>query len=271
MMVVRGFRHLLVFMTVLLLLTSQAAAEESVCLQCHGGLEGRLGAPVAEWRTSIHAENGISCHDCHGGDPTDFAMAMSPERGFLGVPEYEAVPEFCGRCHIGVKEDYLLSAHGQAINQGGAQCVVCHDNHKVKKASPDLINHQDCSRCHEYGRADEIKAAVSDTDRMLAGLEIDLGILAKQGIAVKKMEGATFSLRNDFHRVFHTVDVDKVRSETSNFQQRGSEIQQQIDAVHDELSQRKLIGGVVAGLLFLASIIAFLIRNTYQKEEDAKR
>ncbi len=271
MMVVRYFKSILLLGAGLLLIAPLALAEETVCIQCHGGLEGRLGAPVAKWRESIHAENGISCHACHGGDPTDFTMAMSPERGFIGVPEYQAVPEFCGRCHVGVKEDYLLSAHGKALAEGGANCVICHGNHAVVKAGPEIINPEGCSRCHGYGQAGEIKAAVVETDAMLASLELDLQALGKQGVAIKDMEGATFALRNDFHRLFHSVNVAKVRNETAGFQQQGNEIQQQIEAVHAELDGRKLIGGIVTGLLILASLICFLIRKTYQQEEDASR
>ena len=255
----------------LFILSPPAWAEDSVCIQCHEGQEQRLAAPVGEWRSSIHAENGISCHDCHGGDPTDFGMAMSPERGFIGTPEYAKVPAFCGRCHVGVMDDYLLSAHGKAVNDGGAQCVICHGNHDVQKAGPGIINPEDCSRCHDYGRAGDIKSAVGETDRLLAGLETNLQTLAKLGIATKKMEGETFALRNDFHSVFHSVEIVKVRSETAAFQQRGNEIQHQIDSIHEELGERKLGGGIIAGLLFLASLICFMIRKTYKQDEDAKR
>ena len=93
-----------------------------------------------DWQTSVHAANGISCHDCHGGDPTDMAMAKSPDRGFLGAPEYEEVPEFCGRCHVGVFEAYSAGAHGQALAEGGAQCVICHGNHAIQEAGLELTS-----------------------------------------------------------------------------------------------------------------------------------
>lgn len=249
---------------------SLAQAEEAVCLQCHEGLDDRLSTPVAEWRTSIHAKNGISCSDCHGGDPTDFGMAMSPERGFVGVPEYGEVPAFCGRCHIGVKDDYLNSAHGKALNSGGPQCVVCHGNHNVQQANLELINQQDCSRCHEFGRAEEIKSAMGETDRMIAGIRVDLGKLAKLGIRVKEMEGETFALSNDSHRLFHTIEVEKVRNETAAFLQRGAGIREEIQAIQDELGDRKLLGIAAAGMLFLLSLICFMIRKTYKQDEDAQ-
>lgn len=243
---------------------------ESVCLQCHGSQPGRLGEPVGKWRQSIHAANGISCHDCHGGDPTDFAMAMSPERGFLGAPEEQAIPEFCGRCHVGVKEDYLASHHGQALGSGGPQCVTCHGNHAIVKASLDLINQQDCTRCHDFGRAQTIKDAMFETDQQLAGLTAVLGGLHKIGIAVDELQGATFALRNEFHQLFHSVDVEQVKQQTSQFQSRAAEIKGKVEKIQDELHQRKLWGALAAVLLFFASALFFLIRRTYQDEEKSR-
>ena len=186
--------HSLIPLLVALLLTAGVEAvpaqmPETVCLQCHGKQAGRFGAPVGAWRSSIHAANGISCHNCHGGDPSDMAMAMRPERGFLGAPKESTIPEFCGRCHVGVKEDYLASAHGRALGRGGPQCVTCHSNHAVRKATPDLINSQSCSRCHDYGRAEEIKASVVETDRRITELEQSLAGLRRTGITtVLKIE-----------------------------------------------------------------------------------
>lgn len=248
---------------------ARAQATETVCIECHGAQSGRLGEPVGLWRQSIHAANGISCHSCHGGDPTDFAMAMSPERGFLGVPRGEEIPDFCGRCHAGVKEDYLRSAHGEALGAGGPQCVTCHGNHGVVAASPALINPQDCSRCHDYGRAEEIKAAVVQTDRMISDLEQALAALHRLGIATREMKGEIFALRNEFHRLFHSVDVERVRAQTAGFQQELEEIRLRVAAVEDQLARRKLWGGVVVALLVLGGILALLIHKTYLEEEQS--
>ncbi|PLX84147.1 MAG: cytochrome C [Desulfuromonas sp.] len=243
------------------------ARPETVCIQCHGGLQGRLGEPVALWEGSVHAANGISCHGCHGGDPTDYAMAMSPERGFVGVPTEEEIPSFCGKCHVGVQEDYLQSAHGQALGGGGPHCVSCHGNHDVREATHDLINSEDCSRCHSYGRAEEIKEAVAETDGMIRGLDSSLASLHRLGIGTKEMAGRLFSLRNRFHRLFHTVDVDKVRSETSAFQAELGQIGEEVDAVESQLSKRKLWGAIGVVLLVLAGFLFLLLRKTYAEEE----
>ena len=248
---------------------SAAAAQqdETVCIQCHGGLPDALGAPVGEWRESIHAENGISCHDCHGGDPTDFAMAMSPERGFIGVPEYTEVPEFCGRCHIGVLEDYQKSAHGEALHSGGAQCVMCHSNHSVQKASLDLISPESCSRCHDYERADKIKGILADTDGRIIDMEAELARLGKLGMAVDAFEGQLFDLRNRFHRAFHTVKEARVREQTGEVLAGLETLRAGVDEIDASLGQRKLWGGVAIALLVLAGVLFLQMRKTYEEDE----
>lgn len=242
-----------------------AGPPETVCLQCHGAQTGRLGEPVTLWKGSVHAANGISCHDCHGGDPADVAMAMSPGRGFLGAPKETDIPAFCGRCHVGVREDYLESAHGRALGRGGPTCVTCHGNHRVVTATTDLINRRDCSRCHEYGRAEEIKSAVVSTDQGITSLEREQAKLRRLGITTKEMEGELFDLRNRFHRLFHSVDVDKVRARTDSFQKELAKLKGRVDAIEQELNRRKLWGGAVVAVLLLGAVLALLIYRSYKQ------
>ncbi len=254
--------------SLLLFLSFPALAQvpETVCIQCHGAQPGRLGEPVKLWKESVHAVGGISCHNCHGGDPTDMAMAMSPERGFIGVPKREAIPAFCGRCHVGVKEDYLVSAHGRALGRGGPHCVTCHGNHAVRMATPALINPKDCSRCHDYGRAEDIKSAMAETDLRINDIERRLAALHRTGITTKEMEDELFALRNSFHRLFHNVDVEKVRSQTAGFQTELAKIHARLAAIEGELARRKLWGGAVVALLVCCGILALLIYKSYREE-----
>lgn len=251
----------------ILLLPLTALGEETVCIQCHSGQQGRLGAPVSQWRGSIHERNGISCFHCHGGDPTDLAMAMSPERGFIGVPSPEEVPDFCGRCHVGVKEDYLQSAHGQALGSGGPTCVTCHGSHAVAQATPDLINSRDCSRCHDYGRAEEIKGAIAGTEALISELDGSLANLHRLGIRTDDLKGSLFAVRNDFRRLFHSVDVEKVRSQTSAFRRSLGEIRERVKVFEEEIARRKLWGGIVAGLLVVAGVLGLLLHRYYLEED----
>jgi len=245
-----------------------AQAEETVCLQCHAGLEERLSAPVGQWRGSVHEQNGISCHDCHGGDPTDFAMAKSPESGFIGAPAYSGVPEFCGRCHIGVKDDYLASAHGQALEVGGPNCVMCHGNHAVKLATIDLINEDSCSRCHDYERAASVKQVISSTEATLVELDESVAALHRVGFDMSRIKEDLFAQRNGFRRLFHTVSPERIKKQKAEFDAGLAATKEQVEAYEDEIAQRKLIGGGVVLLLLLGGCIALLIRRTYHDEES---
>ncbi len=247
--------------------TISNAADDTVCIQCHGGLDGVLSAPVKQWEESVHSANGISCHDCHGGDPTDFELAMLPESGFIGVPDYAQVPEFCGRCHVGVKDDYMASAHGQALEMGGAQCVVCHESHAIQLASIELINENSCSRCHDYERAVKVKTAISSTEESLAQLEKSVASLHRVGIDTKRLEDSLFSSRNSFRRLFHTVNIDKINNQKSEIEEGLSETKAAILDYEDTLGQRKMVGGAIVLLLILGGCIALLIRKTFTDED----
>ncbi len=70
-------RMLLRIMCVGLLLASAAlirvpaAAAEDACIDCHKSLrEERLSRPAFKIKDDYHLARGLSCHNCHGGDPT---------------------------------------------------------------------------------------------------------------------------------------------------------------------------------------------------------
>jgi hypothetical protein len=260
---VSGFLLLL-----LLIIPSAGYAQETVCIQCHSGLPGDIGAPVQLWQGSIHFRNGVLCFHCHGGDPTDFGLAHSPERGFIGAPSEEEIPDFCGRCHVGVTEDYFESAHGQALGAGGPTCVTCHGSHEVQRATSNLINPQDCTRCHEYGRAEVIKESISETEAFITRLEDDVAALHRLGIDTSRLEGNIFSVRNEFRRLFHSVDVERVRSETDDFQQELGVIAGQVEALQSELARRKVWGGAVVILLVLAGVLSLLLYKSYMEGKE---
>jgi len=56
-----------------------AAADSSSCIDCHAALDdARLANPAKLFAGDIHHQAGLTCADCHGGDPKDESMsAMS--------------------------------------------------------------------------------------------------------------------------------------------------------------------------------------------------
>ncbi|RJP80006.1 MAG: hypothetical protein C4524_04280 [Candidatus Zixiibacteriota bacterium] len=165
-----------------LLLSGTPAPAQNTCITCHRELGGDLAAPVtAAELGDIHAARGLSCADCHGGDPTaeDAEVSMSPQRGFMGTPQPQEIPAFCGRCHSDPRfmrrfdpaiptdqvEKFWTSHHGQALQQGDtrvATCVDCHDTHAILPSDNPKswvwpVNvPATCHRCH--GNADLMSA-----------------------------------------------------------------------------------------------------------------
>jgi len=126
-----------------------AAAADDTCVLCHSELPEPLNAPVEAMRHDIHAQKGVTCVDCHGGDATAMDMtAMSPEKGFRGRPPHGEIPGLCGRCHADGAymrrfdprlptdqlQQYWTSVHGRRLQLGDqkvATCVSCHGAHGV--------------------------------------------------------------------------------------------------------------------------------------------
>ncbi len=249
----------------LLLPVSSFAAEstEIVCIQCHSTMPGKIGEPVKLWKGSIHAENGIACNACHGGDPKDAANAMSPARGFLGAPKEAAIPAFCGRCHVGVLKDYLASAHGKALGKGGPTCVTCHSNHLVVKASLEIINEKRCSQCHSYERAKVIRDAMQETEGMIVAIDKRITAYKGEGVDTENLEKGLFAVRNRFHTLFHNVDVGMVKKESAGIQADLKKIQDQLAALDDSRQKRKIAGAVVVSAMLLLALFAHLLRKTF--------
>lgn len=247
---------------------SDAAAEavvKSVCLTCHAAQAGKGGRPVAAWQNSIHAQNGISCHHCHGGDPSDSVNAMSPDRGFLGAPGEVAIPAFCGRCHVGIHDDYLNSGHGRALGRGGPTCVTCHGSHDVGKVRLDIINEQRCSSCHPYARAKAIKEAMAQNEGRLVQMERDLALLRGKGVGTAEQENRLFALKNRYHRLFHNVDVNRVIGESAAI---GKELDAQGTFLADrqaEQHRRKVWGAFAVGFMLLVALVCHLLKKTYER------
>jgi predicted CXXCH cytochrome family protein len=149
------------------------AEADDTCVACHTELGGELAEPAAEVPASVHGEEGLSCADCHGGDPQaeDMDEAMSPAKGYVGAPTREEIPHFCGRCHsderymrryrprIPVDQEiaYWTSQHGIKLKEGDkkvADCTSCHGWHTVRsvKDSKSEVYPTNvpgtCGKCH---------------------------------------------------------------------------------------------------------------------------
>lgn len=142
------------------------------CLDCHSALDAPFKVTAEQFAQDVHAQKGLTCASCHGGDPSKADMdAMSPKAGFRGKIEHKQVPGLCGKCHSDAAymrqynpslrtdqfSQYLTSVHGKLLAKGDAKVAVCTDCHSVHDIRPasdtrstvhPLNVAQTCSRCH---------------------------------------------------------------------------------------------------------------------------
>lgn len=184
---------LLLFATAITVVSApnSAAQDKNSCIECHTRLEGKIGDPARSIKDDIHLSRGLSCNDCHGGDPTqdDKVAAKDPRKGYLGRPRTADIPAFCGKCHndasfmkkfnpalrVDQEKEYASSVHGRLLRTGNekvATCISCHGVHGIRAISDALssvypLNVADtCAKCHsEAARMAEFKIPTDQYDK----------------------------------------------------------------------------------------------------------
>ena len=167
-------RPALTVAVLLLLCTVAFAQKKSSCIECHIKLDDpRLSTPAKNFDHDIHHSRGLSCNDCHGGDPNadTSEAAKDPRKGYLGKPRTVDIPAYCGKCHsdanlmkrfnpslrVDQEKEYYTSVHGQLLKTGEqrvATCISCHTVHGIRAVSDPLssvypLNVADtCAKCH---------------------------------------------------------------------------------------------------------------------------
>jgi hypothetical protein len=131
----------------------------------------------------------------------------------------------------------------------------------------ELIHRDRCTACHGYGRADEIKSTLASTDTLLSRIDRQIRGFHRVGYDTKDLETRLFQVRNAFHRLFHTVDVERIRTRTAAFQEPLSELDRRLEDMRRTQAQRRLQGAVVVGLLAVLTVVLALLRLTYRREE----
>ncbi|HSA96653.1 MAG TPA: cytochrome c3 family protein [Acidobacteriota bacterium] len=164
-------RAIRLFAAVALFAPLLAFGQKNSCIACHNTLEDELKAPAAAFPADIHGQYGLSCKECHGGDPTQDDVDKAKDKSFKGAPKRQDIPLFCGRCHAdatamrafnpGLRTDqlsqYWTSRHGERLKVGDtkvAVCTDCHGVHGIQSAKyPKSLTFpwnipQTCGRCH---------------------------------------------------------------------------------------------------------------------------
>ena len=150
---------------------SRASAD--TCADCHRLQDDpRLANPTRHFAQDIHAQRGLGCVGCHGGDGSDPDItAMDPDKGFRGKPRRTAIAELCASCHANAAymkrfnpqpyvfsvAEFRTSVHCKKIALGDLKVATCTDCHGVH----GILPHKDprspvyatnvpatCAHCH---------------------------------------------------------------------------------------------------------------------------
>jgi signal transduction histidine kinase len=127
----------------------------------------------------VHCLAGLSCTDCHGGNPAaeDVTLAKNSGRPFLGRPKTTQIVSLCGACHSSHEymhrygpslrtdqaDEYMASRHGKLAAKDDPRvptCVTCHAAHKTMRVGDPL------SPVHPLRVADTCAHCHSDSQRM---------------------------------------------------------------------------------------------------------
>jgi hypothetical protein len=251
---------------------SIAEGETSACIQCHtsNDMGPEMHEITRQWKDSWHAQNNISCHDCHGGAPEDASMSMMHQRGFKGSPTNLDIPDFCGTCHIAILDNYLKSGHGKTFidSAEGPTCTTCHGSHNIQQASMDIINDQLCSQCHTYDRAKEMKQALFLVENKLNNIGKNLERLKLIGISKDKQEKAFFRNHAEFRALFHSIDVDAIRIKSSDYTQKLEVIESEIGESFKQLAYRRNFSAYLFLIFIGLSIVVFLLAKSYDRNNQ---
>jgi len=132
------------------------------CVVCH--IDHRRA-----FLSGVHADRGIRCADCHGGDPGALSVSAAHRGRFIGQPSKQQITTLCASCHadpnqmrqFGLRSDEMAalrtSRHGQLLARGddnAPTCTDCHEAHLIRRTTDARSNTNPlniaalCARCH---------------------------------------------------------------------------------------------------------------------------
>ncbi len=205
----------LLFFVAPLLFSAGSGAQENACVTCHQKLSPSTGRAhnFSDWEKSIHAQKGVTCNDCHGGDPKE-QDPLKVHQGILKPHQpksplyYTQIPETCGKCHAAELEEFRKSAHYQELKKSerGPNCVTCHGSMAIGIPQPSQLE-QTCSLCHrERNMAREALvtlnlagSALKKWQQTFAELKKRGGTTPAQEASLKEQEKAMAEVQKKWH------------------------------------------------------------------------
>ena len=211
-----------------------ASAEEpkDFCVECHGKTSflvtnKKLYSYFRDWRSSNHTRGGVTCVDCHGGDPESDDKEKA-HRGDLSAAEASSAVNFrniaktCGRCHEHVYRGFRESAHFEHLVNNGQEdqapsCVTCHGSMNVTVLNAYTVE-EACRECHNQesrNHPESVEDAKALLRNFLSIRRYHHYIAARGDPAATKpfLKGIDARI-HDLTETWHTFDLEAAREKS---------------------------------------------------------
>jgi nitrate/TMAO reductase-like tetraheme cytochrome c subunit len=230
------------------------SADESAkdsCVECHSNADflvthKKLHDYYQLWKESTHALEGVSCADCHGGDPevSDKKAAhggdVGGEDGAGSAVNFRNLPETCGTCHDEISEGFRESDHFDHLvrkkqDKQGPSCVTCHGSLNVEVLNVNTVE-EACARCHseEKDNHPDIPEKAEVILNRFLSIHRYYRYISKRGdpaetqIFFKKIDADV----QELSVLWHTFDLPKIEEKTA-------EVLDRLKAKRVELRERE--------------------------------
>lgn len=172
-----------------LVLCFAASAADNQCIECHSNEDFYARFPklynyYQEWIESPHAVSGVTCDDCHGGNPAGATVQLA-HRGMFPVNDeksslyFSAQPATCGTCHREKQLEFEQSKHFLALQKGTAAaptCTVCHPAMN-KRPSYQAIVLDACTTCHKADNRQGLPDIIDTAEDLLGHVNTAHGMI----------------------------------------------------------------------------------------------
>jgi hypothetical protein len=236
-----SFRPTAATLTVLSLLllvpaSPGASAEEDgdSCVDCHSNpnflvTDRKLYSYFREWESSIHKQEGVSCSDCHGREPS-VADKQGSREGDVSASRkrsavnFKNIPDTCGECHEDIYEGYRKSPHFEHLvakkeEAQGPNCVTCHGSINAAALNVNTVR-ESCLRCHN--EESENHPEIPDEAKLLLNKFLSIhryyryiSIRGNADDNIRFFKNLDPQLR-DLSVKWHTFELDTIKERTWN-------------------------------------------------------
>ncbi|MEE8396976.1 MAG: cytochrome c3 family protein [bacterium] len=209
------------------------SAEGDSCVWCHQRPElkvtnKKLYDYYLRWSLSVHAQERITCSECHGGNPATRDKEAAHGAKPIGASEqaspvhYRNIPKTCAQCHEEFFDQYRLSNHFRHLTgkdqEQGPNCVTCHASVSTTVLNVNTVR-ATCELCHNEktgnhpdipDKAERLLADFLSIQRFSRFLALKGGLLPDRA-AVQSIEEQTDHLFVEWH----TFDLAAIERRTA--------------------------------------------------------